>query len=150
MANGDTHGTSTGQMTGLTREQAARQLASDGPNELPGSGPRSLLGIAGHVLAEPMFLLLIAASASNLALIFVSRSGSASLATIYARPNAVFWAIIAVAVGALLAVTQIPAVADLFRFGSPPWLAAVGVAITAAGFVLVAGSALQQQKLRIH
>jgi Ca2+-transporting ATPase len=87
---------------------------------------------------------------SNLALIFVSRSGSASLATIYARPNAVFWAIIAVAVGALLAVTQIPAVADLFRFGSPPWLAAAGVAITAIGFVLVAGSALQHQKLRFH
>jgi Ca2+-transporting ATPase len=116
-----------------------------------------LVTAATYVLAlrrfsetEARALVFMSLVISNLALIFVSRSGTASLATIYARPNAVFWAIIAVAVGALLAVTQIPAVADLFRFGSPPWLAAAGVAITAIGFVLVAGSALQHQKLRFH
>jgi Ca2+-transporting ATPase len=68
MVNSDTHGSSADPLTGLTREQAARQLANDGPNELPGSGPRSLLGIARQVLAEPMFLLLIAASAVYLVL----------------------------------------------------------------------------------
>jgi hypothetical protein len=47
-------------------------------------------------------------------------------------------------------VTQIPSVADLFRFASPPWLAAAGVAITATGFVLVAGRVLQHQKLIFH
>ena len=68
MANGDTHKSSADELAGLTQEQAARQLAIDGPNELPGSGPRSLLGIARQVLAEPMFLLLIAASAVYLVL----------------------------------------------------------------------------------
>lgn len=87
---------------------------------------------------------------SNLALIFVSRSGTASLATIYARPNAVFWTIIAAAMGALLAVIHIPAIADLFRFASPPWLVAVSVAITATSFVLLAGTVLQHQKLTFH
>jgi Ca2+-transporting ATPase len=87
---------------------------------------------------------------SNLALIFVSRSGTASLATIYARPNAVFWTIIAVTVGALLAVIQIAPVADLFRFTSPPWIAAAVVAAAATGFVLLAGSILQHQKLSAH
>src|ERR1044072_9714647 len=68
MANGNNHETFAGRLTGLSGEQASRQLASDGPNELPGSGPRSLLGIAGQVLAEPMFLLLIAASGIYLVL----------------------------------------------------------------------------------
>lgn len=47
---------------GLSSEQAARQLALDGPNELPGHGPRSLAGIVREVVTEPMFLLLIAAA----------------------------------------------------------------------------------------
>lgn len=49
--------------TGLTGAEAARRLLRDGPNELPGQGPRSLAGIARDVMTEPMFLLLIAASA---------------------------------------------------------------------------------------
>src|SRR5688572_13384433 len=48
---------------GLSAAEAARRLASDGPNELPGQGPRTLTLIAREVLTEPMFLLLIAAAA---------------------------------------------------------------------------------------
>src|SRR5688500_8933680 len=68
MANGETHETGAHELDGLTHAQAARQFASDGPNELPGSGPRGLLSIARQVLAEPMFLLLIGASAVYLVL----------------------------------------------------------------------------------
>lgn len=53
---------------GLTSVEAAQRLLRDGPNELPGQGPRSLLRIAGEVVTEPMFLLLIAAAAIYVAL----------------------------------------------------------------------------------
>src|SRR4029453_6938409 len=53
----------TGTPCGLTAAEAARRLVVDGPNELPGHKPRALLTIARDVLAEPMFLLLIAAAA---------------------------------------------------------------------------------------
>lgn len=46
----------------LSSAEAARRLSADGPNELPGQGPRSLAGIVREVLTEPMFLLLIAAA----------------------------------------------------------------------------------------
>jgi len=45
---------------GLTAEEARLRLARDGPNELPQSRPRSLLRLLRDVLAEPMFLLLVA------------------------------------------------------------------------------------------
>jgi Ca2+-transporting ATPase len=41
-------------------DQAARQLAADGPNELPSARPRTVLDIAREVVREPMLLLLIA------------------------------------------------------------------------------------------
>lgn len=47
---------------GLTSNEAARRRAADGPNELPGHSQRGLLKIAREVLAEPMFLLLVAAA----------------------------------------------------------------------------------------
>lgn len=53
---------------GLTREQAAARLDSDGPNELPSAKPRSFLGIAREVLREPMILLLVAAGVIYLVL----------------------------------------------------------------------------------
>jgi Ca2+-transporting ATPase len=46
----------------LSNAEATRRLSVDGPNELPGQGPRSLAGIVREVLTEPMFLLLIAAA----------------------------------------------------------------------------------------
>ncbi|HEY0685961.1 MAG TPA: cation-translocating P-type ATPase [Steroidobacter sp.] len=54
--------------SGLTTADAAQRLRLDGPNELPGQGPRSLGRITRDVVMEPMFLLLIAASAVYVAL----------------------------------------------------------------------------------
>lgn len=53
---------------GLTGKEAAARLARDGYNELPSAKPRSLWAIALDVLREPMFLLLIGASAIYLVL----------------------------------------------------------------------------------
>jgi Ca2+-transporting ATPase len=53
---------SSRELEWLSNAEAARRLSVDGPNELPGQGPRSLAGIAREVLTEPMFLLLIAAA----------------------------------------------------------------------------------------
>lgn len=53
---------------GLSSTEAARRLTAEGPNELPGRGPRSLVTIAFSVITEPMFLLLLAAAAIYLVL----------------------------------------------------------------------------------
>jgi len=53
---------------GLTSETAQRKLADDGHNELPRSPTRSFLANALHALAEPMFALLVIASAIYLLL----------------------------------------------------------------------------------
>src|SRR6476646_7432299 len=53
---------------GLTGEEATARLARDGHNELPSAKPRSLWAIAWEVVREPMFLLLIGASAIYLVL----------------------------------------------------------------------------------
>ena len=46
--------------TGLSREQAAEKLATEGYNELPESKKRSIFGIIIEVVHEPMFILLVA------------------------------------------------------------------------------------------
>lgn len=48
---------------GLSDEEAARRLAGFGPNLLAERGGRSLLAVAARTLREPMFLLLLAATA---------------------------------------------------------------------------------------
>lgn len=53
---------------GLDSAEAARRLAAEGPNALPGSEPKPLLRIAAGVLLEPMFLMLVAAGLLYLAL----------------------------------------------------------------------------------
>src|ERR1700674_2208067 len=58
---------STAQL-GLSIEEAAARLASDGHNELPTAKPRSLFSIVRNVVLEPMFLLLIACGAIYLIL----------------------------------------------------------------------------------
>ena len=55
---------------GLTTAQAARRLAADGPNSLPGGQRRSLWIIVRDTAREPMFLLLLAAG--SLYLVFGS------------------------------------------------------------------------------
>ncbi len=54
--------------SGLSAGEAAARLEADGWNELPSSRPRSVVAIAWQVLREPMFLLLIGASAIYLVL----------------------------------------------------------------------------------
>ena len=46
---------------GLSSDVAARRLASEGPNLLPGSAPKSTATIVRDVVTEPMFLMLLAA-----------------------------------------------------------------------------------------
>lgn len=55
-------------VSGLTRDEAARRLADEGPNVLPGTQPRSLLAIALGVVTEPMFLMLLVAGGLYFAL----------------------------------------------------------------------------------
>jgi Ca2+-transporting ATPase len=55
-------------ISGLSRDEAQGRLAADGPNALPGSEPKSLLRITAEVLAEPMFLMLLAAGSIYLAI----------------------------------------------------------------------------------
>ncbi len=52
---------------GLSSAEAAARLAAEGPNLLPGAARRGIAAIAFQVVREPMFLLLVAASAIYLA-----------------------------------------------------------------------------------
>ncbi|MHB0888401.1 cation-translocating P-type ATPase [Acidithiobacillus sp.] len=58
----------TDTVKGLSSAAAARRLAEDGPNLLPGSTPKTLLGIVLGVMREPMFLMLLVAGGIYLAL----------------------------------------------------------------------------------
>ena len=53
---------------GLTQAEAAARLAAEGPNALPAAGRRSLAALVLGVLREPMFVLLVAATAIYLVL----------------------------------------------------------------------------------
>lgn len=53
---------------GLDAGEAARRLAAEGPNLLPGSEPKSTVAIVREVLTEPMFLMLLAGGAIYFAL----------------------------------------------------------------------------------
>ena len=53
---------------GLSAAEAARRLAEEGPNLLPGSAPKTTLAIVQGVVTEPMFLMLLAAGGIYLAL----------------------------------------------------------------------------------
>jgi P-type Ca2+ transporter type 2C len=48
-------------LVGLSSAEAARRLAADGPNLLPGGAPRGIAVIVRGVLTEPMFLMLLSA-----------------------------------------------------------------------------------------
>lgn len=53
------------ELLGLTAEQAARQLAADGPNELPMTKRRNLFRESYDVIRQPMLLLLLGAGLVN-------------------------------------------------------------------------------------
>ncbi|GAA2104076.1 HAD-IC family P-type ATPase [Microlunatus panaciterrae] len=52
-------------LVGLTTKEAARRLATEGPNELPTEKPRNLLQQAWQVLRQPMLMLLAVAGTVN-------------------------------------------------------------------------------------
>lgn len=58
----------TDPLIGLTESEAQRRLATEGRNELPSSKRRGLAGVARGILAEPMFLLLLACGGTYLLL----------------------------------------------------------------------------------
>lgn len=58
----------TGNLRGLSSEEAGDRLLRDGPNLLPGTTPRSLPAIVLGVLVEPMFLMLLVAGGLYLTL----------------------------------------------------------------------------------
>jgi Ca2+-transporting ATPase len=58
----------SGASAGLTSAEAASRLAAEGPNALPTAQARGTLAIALGVVREPMFLLLVAATAVYLLL----------------------------------------------------------------------------------
>ena len=58
----------TGRPAGLTEEEAATRLKTEGPNELPTAKPRNLLATAWEVVREPMVLLLLGAGSIYFAL----------------------------------------------------------------------------------
>ncbi|MEO8660937.1 MAG: cation-transporting P-type ATPase, partial [Bryobacteraceae bacterium] len=47
--------------TGLSEEEARRNIAEDGPNEIASQEKRGLFAIVIEVVREPMFLMLVAA-----------------------------------------------------------------------------------------
>src|SRR5512142_2870088 len=53
------------ELTGLTSQEAAARLATEGPNELPTAKKRNLLQQAWGVVREPMLLLLLGAGTVN-------------------------------------------------------------------------------------
>ena len=53
---------------GLSQQEAALRLTQDGPNLLPASTPKSLIGIIIGVLTEPMFMMLLVAGGVYLVL----------------------------------------------------------------------------------
>jgi Ca2+-transporting ATPase len=76
---------------------------------------------------------------NNLGLILVSRSRSDSIASVLLRPNRAFWLITGLAVAALITVTNVPSVAEAFRFEAPPAAAAFAAALTGMAAVAITG-----------
>jgi P-type Ca2+ transporter type 2C len=94
---------------------------------------------------EARTLAFLALVASNLALIFVSRSRTESLARIFVKPNRIFWWIVGLAAVSLALIIGIPGAAEVFRFASPGWPATAAVVTLAAGSVLVFGRILRNR-----
>lgn len=87
------------------------------------------------------FLTLVAA---NLALIFVSRSRSETLASIFVKPNRIYWWIVGIASLILAMVIAVPDLAEVFKFAQPQWTATIAVVTLAVGSVLAFGWVLRK------
>lgn len=88
------------------------------------------------------FLTLVAA---NLALIFVSRSRSETLANIFVKPNRIYWWIVGIASLVLALAIGHPSFAEVFRFAQPPWAATIAVIMLTVGSVLAFGWILRKR-----
>jgi Ca2+-transporting ATPase len=76
---------------------------------------------------------------NNLGLILVSRSRSDSIASVLLRPNRAFWLIAVLAVVALIVVTNVPSVAEAFRFEAPAATASLAAALSGMAAVAITG-----------
>ena len=76
---------------------------------------------------------------SNLMLILVSRARSDSITTVLLRPNRAFRWITVGAIAALVAVLEVPAIADAFRFETPGAAAVLVAALAGVAAVAVTG-----------
>jgi Ca2+-transporting ATPase len=103
-------------------------------------------GIALRTVAvdEARALAFVAILAGNLALIFVSRSNSASLVGIFRRPNRIFWWITGLAILALATTLYAPPVARLFHFQRAPVAMVLAVFTLTVSAVLLSGTALRR------
>ncbi|MET0660841.1 MAG: cation-translocating P-type ATPase, partial [Steroidobacteraceae bacterium] len=99
----------------------------------------AVYGLALRTMSEheARALAFVAIVVSNLALIFISRSRSESFATVFIKPNRVYWLIVALAMAALFIAIGVPLAADAFRFATPP-LGALSIAIMATVSLLLA------------
>lgn len=83
---------------------------------------------------------------SNLALIFVSRSRSESLATVFVKTNWIYWLITAAASIALAIAIGVPHAASAFKFASPPWNVTLAATLAAVSLVLGGGWLLRRPR----
>ena len=104
-------------------------------------------GIALRTVAvdEARALAFVAILAGNLALIFVSRSRSATLMGIFRRPNRIFWWITCLAMLALSIAIYVPAVARVFHFERAPVVTVLAVFAMTVLAVLLSGLALRRR-----
>jgi Ca2+-transporting ATPase len=93
--------------------------------------------------AEARAVAFLAIVVCNLALIFVSRSRSETLAALVSKPNRVYWWIVALAGTTLAMAIEVPAIADVFQFSRPPWSAVIAVTGGALSTVLALGLLLR-------
>jgi Ca2+-transporting ATPase len=97
------------------------------------------IALQAMVEDEARALAFVSIVVANLALIFVSRSRSESLTTVFVKPNRIFWSIVALAIAALLVAIALPGPADAFRFQPPPVGALLTTIAAAASLVLACG-----------
>ena len=121
------------------RDPRERMLSKEMLLESLTLGATSLLAVvlvyavALHRVPQPQARALgfISLVVSNLTLILIARSRTASIVAILGRRNAAFWIVNAGALAALAGVIAVPAVAQAFRFAMPSPLAILAAFATA-------------------
>lgn len=104
-----------------------------------------VVGLRTTSEAEARSLAFVSLVVANLTLIFVSRSRSESLTTIFVKPNRVYWLIAAAASAALAVAIGIPEVAAAFDFIAPPVPVLLAVAVAQVALLLACGWLLRRR-----